>query len=142
MNKTEIIKGVLLAIILVVATLSYTYFMLYWSDTSLPIIEHFKPSNKYTVNALLIFLNMLGVVVLSIILSFPLNYIFGRKGYMVALSAAVAIVVWNIITWAMYIPQMPGHLTIIEWVSVIVILPSVAAVAYKVMPANGGFKRA
>ena len=136
------IKWLVLAALILFAPFGYTYFMMYWSSLSLPVVEYFEPSTGSIAGALLIALNTIGVVVLGFLLSIPLHYLFGKKGYLAASFVAVVIVAWNITVWALHAPRLPNYITIIEWVAVLLILPVIVALNCNYFSAREVAKRA
>ena len=138
----EKVKWIFLFVILAVGVFGYTYFMMYWSDVALPIIEYIKPNNQFITSTLLILLNALGIGVLGFLLVLPINYLFGHKGYIASFGVAAAIAVWNVMVWFMYIPKMPNYITIIEWVSIIIAFPVMSIICFKIPIIRNSLKSA
>jgi hypothetical protein len=115
----------------VIAPFAYAYFMGYWTYGSMTIIEYIEPSTVSIASVLLILADTIGIVVVGILLYFPLNYMFGRNCSIAALVLAAFIVAWSIANWVMYAQGIPNYISIIEWLTVLVVMPSVVAVIYK-----------
>ena len=120
------VKWLVLAALTLSAPFWYTYFMMYWSNLSLPVVQYLATSPGHYAGALLTALNTIGVAILGLLLSITLHYLFGQKVYLAAAIVAFVIIIWNITVWTLHAPRMPNYITIIEWVSVLLIFPLMA----------------
>ena len=94
----------------------------------MPFVEYFSPSTGYIAGALLILTNTTGIVFIGLLFSMPLNYLFRRKGYLAALLISIVIVGWSLFVWIDHSQEIPNYISIIEWLTVIIVLPVVTVV--------------
>ena len=90
------------------------------------VVELTSPSTKAFVYILLALINSMGVVVFGLLFVVPLCLVFINKKVTVGILIGAAILIWNLYSWFRYAPAMPHALTMIEWVSVIIIFPLIA----------------
>jgi len=126
-------KWLVLILAILSAPFAYGYFMAYWSAwISLPLTLHFADGvTGHMASALLTMANAVGIIVIGLLLSVPLNTLFSDKGYLAALAMSLAIVSWSLVTLIQYSAMITNILTIIEWLMVLIILPFIVASTQK-----------
>lgn len=124
-------KWVVLVSMIVVSPLLYSIFMGYWTIVWIGIIGFIDPSSYIVVSALMVLGNTLCIVAVGVPLSIPVIKFFGERGYIAAIAVASSIVSWSIYGLVIYGQKTPSFITVIEWLTVILIVPFLGNVLYK-----------
>ncbi len=122
MKLSQPVKYSIFLGIIIASPFAYTYFMMYWSFMSMPVVEYFEPSTGAIAGILMITANTLGIAVVGVILSLLLTVLFSKHSFIPALVVVVAIVSWNLRFWVLH-QEIPNYITMIEWFTVLTLIP-------------------
>lgn len=131
MKLSKNTKIVIFLGIIIVTPIVYVYLMSISSLFTLELISHIETPNKTMVNVFLIFYPTFGIIIIGILLSFPLIYMFDKRAHLAALGIAFVMVVWLLSIWTSNFSVMPSYLPLIEWALCLLLIPFVVSMVQK-----------
>lgn len=113
-------KWILYVVLVGASPFIYGYFMFGWSYIYLSVGEIVSGTNKIIIYTVLGLAHLTGVFLLAISFAVSIKYYLKKNVVLFTTLIGVAITIFNILNWLIYIPQLPDLLGIVnEWLLVI-----------------------